>query len=105
MMLGIEGVHQHDTKMFSIPMPDEFAGLLSHIAIMADTDMDELSPDDQNAMAESLNETLKDVVIEEIEKSATDTPRPGQILIHSKRNSENLASIGYLVHKEGFIDA
>lgn len=105
MILGIDGVHQHDTDMFSILMPDEFAGPLSHIAIIADTDMDGLSPDDQDVMAECLNEILQDLVVKESEKSSTGPLRPGQIFINFKRNSERLASIGSLVHDEGFIDA
>lgn len=91
--------------MFSISMPDEFVGLLSHMAIISDTNMDELSSDDQNAMEECLNETLKDIVIKEIERSAAGPPRPSQILISFQRNSADLASIGYSVHDEGFIEA
>ncbi|TLD26110.1 lipoyl(octanoyl) transferase [Venturia nashicola] len=103
---GIEGVYQHYNDMFSIPMPEEFASLLSHIAIIADTDVDGLSPDDKNAMAECLEDTLRDLVVEEIEKSAIGPLRPGQLFIHFKRRtSENLASIVSSIYNEGSIDA
>lgn len=86
-------------------MPDEFAGLLSHMAIISDTNMDALLSDDRNTMEECLNEILKDIVVKEIEKSTASPLRPSQILINYKRNSAALASIRPLIFDEGFIEA
>ncbi|QDS68291.1 hypothetical protein FKW77_010655 [Venturia effusa] len=102
---GIERVRQSQTPLFSILMPDEFVGPLSHMAIVSDTNKDELSSEDRQAFAECLQQTLKNIAVKELDKNAVGPPRPAQILVKFRRNSENLASIGYSIHDEGLIIA